>query len=204
MIVFTIWAITFASLVVHATATSCLNCAALDPSFNATLQSQLLMQSDVFFYPVVVQKTPACSNSLNVEEGDIGNLYPTIEGEICSKFSRCITLFPNIPNTTFVVRGCLESVLRYKFREDRRLQSPGCYLLRSSPSYPNVLALEFVACVCEGDYCNSASVADVDSSSAFGDSDVRPLGTSSDLLNSSTLFTATFPIALLFLSVFSV
>lgn len=80
--------------------------------------------------------------------------------------------------STFVVRGCLENVLRITWREDRRLHKEGlilillnyiisnifrCFMVRSIPMYPNKNILDYVICVCRGDYCNSqAAVGYVD------------------------------------------
>uniref|UniRef100_A0A8R1E0E9 Uncharacterized protein n=1 Tax=Caenorhabditis japonica TaxID=281687 RepID=A0A8R1E0E9_CAEJA len=73
----------------------------------------------------------------------------------------CVTLFPNLPGSTFVVRGCLESVLRHAYREDTQLHSDGCYLLRSLPMFPNTVPMDYVVCTCHGDYCNNIDMPNV-------------------------------------------
>ncbi|CAI4223295.1 unnamed protein product [Auanema sp. JU1783] len=125
---------------------ACFHCLSPDSHLKPTLRRQLKTQTDVFFWQIGTQWN-ACSEKVNP-------MIPSIEGQICSKYQMCVTLQPNIPNSTFVVRGCLESVLRYSWREDERLHKEGCYMIRSLPMYPNEQPMDYIICVCAGDYCN--------------------------------------------------
>uniref|UniRef100_A0A1I7V4R6 Protein sleepless n=1 Tax=Caenorhabditis tropicalis TaxID=1561998 RepID=A0A1I7V4R6_9PELO len=73
----------------------------------------------------------------------------------------CVTLFPNLPDSTFVVRGCFESILRHSRRSEKQLHQDGCYLLRSLPMYSNTLTMDYVVCTCHGDYCNDMAMPEV-------------------------------------------
>ncbi|KAE9416360.1 hypothetical protein Angca_000346, partial [Angiostrongylus cantonensis] len=85
---------------------------------------------------------------------------PGIEGQLCSSSPLCVTLTPNIENSSFVVRGCLEYTLRHNLKKEN-IHNEGCYMVRSLPSrYPNNITMEYVLCVCNGDYCNGAQPPD--------------------------------------------
>ncbi|CAO4379561.1 unnamed protein product [Caenorhabditis nigoni] len=135
-------------------ATSCFHCISPDKNYNATVRRQLATQTDIFFYPLGV-KSPHCSESIDAEDPHI------IEGELCSKYPMCVTLFPNLQDSTFMVRGCFESILRHSRRNDEQLQQDGCYLLRSLPMYANTVHMDYVVCTCHGDYCNTMPMPDV-------------------------------------------
>ncbi|ETN74714.1 hypothetical protein NECAME_12782 [Necator americanus] len=62
--------------------------------------------------------------------------------------------------STFVVRGCMEYILRHSLKKEN-IHKEGCYLVRSLPArFPNNFTMEYVLCVCNGDYCNGEQPPD--------------------------------------------
>ncbi|CAI2354678.1 unnamed protein product [Caenorhabditis sp. 36 PRJEB53466] len=164
----------FAICIPYVFATNCFHCISPDKQYNATVRRQLATQTDVFFYPIGV-KSHYCSDYIDQDDPHI------IEGQICSKYSKCVTLFPNLPGSTFVVRGCLESILRHTFREDERLHEEGCFLLRSLPMFPKTITMDYVVCTCHGPYCNNMAMpATVERPYHFGRSAVLKLALTDD------------------------
>ncbi|CAA98420.1 Protein quiver [Caenorhabditis elegans] len=178
-------------------ATSCFHCVSQDKQYNATVRRQLATQTDIFFYPIGV-KSHYCSESIDPEDPHI------IEGQICSKYSICVTLFPNLPDSTFVVRGCFENILRHSRRAEEQLQQDGCYLLRSLPMYSNTVSMDYVVCTCNGDYCNTMEMPEVvPKPYSFGKSNILKLSYTNEgnalQLSSSSFRISAFGVALIFL-----
>ncbi|KAF1749984.1 hypothetical protein GCK72_016529 [Caenorhabditis remanei] len=175
------------------TTTNCFHCVSPDKQYNATVRRQLATQTDIFFYPLGV-KSHYCSESIDPE-------YPhIIEGEICSKYSMCITLFPNLQDSTFMVRGCFESILRHSRRTEEQLHQDGCYLLRSLPMYSNTVTMDYVVCTCHGDYCNTMGMPDVvPKPYSFGKSNILKLTMAEErnALQLATSATSTFNVSLI-------
>ncbi|CAL2044972.1 unnamed protein product [Caenorhabditis brenneri] len=181
-------------------AINCFHCLSPDKQYNATVRRQLATQTDIFFYPLGV-KTQYCSEPIDPE-------YPhVLEGQICSKYEMCVTLFPNLQDSTFVVRGCFESILRHSRRNEEQLHQDGCYLLRSLPMYSNTVTMDYVVCTCHGDYCNDMGTPDaVPKPYSFGKSNILKLslteeGKALQLSSSSSYFklSLTFILTLLVL-----
>ncbi|KAJ1357949.1 hypothetical protein KIN20_016225 [Parelaphostrongylus tenuis] len=84
---------------------------------------------------------------------------PGIEGQLCSSSPLCVTLTPNIENSSFVVRGCLEYILRHNLKKEN-ITKEGCYMVRSLSSRYSNFTMEYVLCVCSGDYCNGEEPPD--------------------------------------------
>lgn len=132
---------------------ACFHCVSSDSLLDPRVRTHLGTQEDVFFMPIA-SRTPACSVAIEAD-------HPSIEGQICSSSPLCVTLTPNIENTTFVVRGCMEYILRHSLKSED-IHAEGCYMVRSLPSrYPNNFTLEYLLCVCNGDYCNGGQPPDI-------------------------------------------
>ncbi|WKY09695.1 hypothetical protein Q1695_002224 [Nippostrongylus brasiliensis] len=124
---------------------ACFHCVSSDVSLEPRIRTHLGTQEDIFFMPLL-SKSAACSAEIESDS--------SIEGQICSSSSECVTLTLNFENSTFAVRGCMEYILRHSLKiED--IHEEGCYVVRSLPSrYPNNFTMEYILCVCIGDYCN--------------------------------------------------
>lgn len=172
-------------------ATNCYHCVSPDKQYNATIRRQLATQTDIFFYPIGV-KSQYCSESIDSDDPHI------MEGEICSSNSMCVTLFPNLQDSTFVVRGCFDTILRHSRKQEEQLQQDGCYLLRSLPMYSKTITMDYVLCTCHGDYCNDmAKPAAVPKPYSFGTSNVLKLslseeGTALKLSSTSAILKTSF------------
>lgn len=62
-----------------------------------------------------------------------------------------------VSGVNFTVRGCMDQILRHTLKGDSRLQKSGCFLRRSKPIYTDEPAVDYLLCVCDGDYCNDAA-----------------------------------------------
>ncbi|CAB3397584.1 unnamed protein product [Caenorhabditis bovis] len=151
---------------------NCYSCISPDKLYNATLRRQFATQSDLFFYPLN-PKTETCRKPIDA------NIPLQIEADICSKYPLCITLFPNLPKASFVIRGCFEHVMRYAFRESDKLQKPGCFLIHSVSTFHNVPPMDYIACICQGAYCNTMAIPEtVPESYSFTHSNILQLNAS--------------------------
>ncbi|VDM54540.1 unnamed protein product [Angiostrongylus costaricensis] len=131
---------------------ACYHCFSSDASLEPKVRTQLGTQQDVFFMPFT-SRSSSCSEKVDPNQ-------PGIEGQLCSSSPLCVTLTPNIENSSFVVRGCLEYTLRHNLKKEN-IHNEGCYMVRSlSSRYPSNFTMEYVLCVCNGDYCNGAQPPD--------------------------------------------
>ncbi|CAJ0568221.1 unnamed protein product, partial [Mesorhabditis spiculigera] len=128
-------------------ATGCYRCVSKEDSLDPITRIQIRNQIDTFFVPVEA-RSPGCSQTIDEDT-------PNVELQLCSVFPYCVTLMPNVPNSTYVVRGCFELTLRSNLRENQALrEAPGCFLIKSRPGVPANSTLNYIVCICEGDYCN--------------------------------------------------
>ncbi|CAI5451644.1 unnamed protein product [Caenorhabditis angaria] len=132
-------------------AINCITCISPDTQYGAAVRRQFATQTDVFLRPHGVT-TPNCSKELNLDRLD------QMDAQICAKDSMCVTLFPNLPNTTFAARGCFEQLLRYNLRGYAELRSQGCYMVQSLPAFQNNIPIDYVICTCNGNYCNTMPI----------------------------------------------
>ncbi|EYC11958.1 hypothetical protein Y032_0049g1872 [Ancylostoma ceylanicum] len=159
----------------HFASAVCYHCFSSDASLEPKVRTHLGTQEDVFFMPIT-SRTSSCSDKI---ESD----YTAIEGQICSSSPLCVTLTPNIANSTFVVRGCMEYILRHSLKKED-IHKEGCYLVRSLPArFPNNFTMEYVLCVCKGDYCNGEQPPDfLPGPHAFHGEMVLPLTPKEDIV----------------------
>ncbi|CAJ0591858.1 unnamed protein product [Cylicocyclus nassatus] len=131
----------------------CYHCLSSDAQLDPKVRSHLGTQEDVFFMPIT-SRSSSCSDKIDHD------WFPSIESQICSSSSLCVTLTPNIENSTFVVRGCMEYILRHSLKR-QNIHKKGCYLVRSLPArYPPKFTVDYLLCVCKGDYCNGEQPPD--------------------------------------------
>ncbi|KJH51513.1 hypothetical protein DICVIV_02346 [Dictyocaulus viviparus] len=130
----------------------CYHCFSSDASLEPKVRTHLGTQEDVFIMPII-SRSSSCSMEIQPD-------YPGVEGQLCSDSSLCVTLMLNVEYPRFVVRGCLEYILRYRLKKED-IHKEGCYIVRSFPSrYSSNFTMEYVLCVCDGDYCNGKQPPD--------------------------------------------